>query len=102
MHLCMTFPDITLYLKGIHLTLDSWRKDRQPHGWKVQNEAEWLQFLREKNYNDVNSDNWRDITAKFKGQSFKDTPKRVQGVSRLEQDLRALSKLLGKTLLQRG
>jgi hypothetical protein len=34
-HLMQTFPIITPYLKGIHLTLDGWRPQRDSDMWKV-------------------------------------------------------------------
>ena len=33
-YLSRTYPSITPYLKGIHLTLDSWRHNRDQDGWK--------------------------------------------------------------------
>ena len=30
-----TYTSMVPYLKGIHLTLDSWRKGRDEEGWKV-------------------------------------------------------------------
>jgi hypothetical protein len=40
-HVQHTYPAITPYLKGIHLTIDSWRIGRDEEGWKstsIQNE----------------------------------------------------------------
>jgi hypothetical protein len=34
-HLMRTFPIITPYLKGMHLTLDGWRAHRDPEMWKT-------------------------------------------------------------------
>jgi hypothetical protein len=34
-HLMRTFPIITPYLKGIHLTLDGWRAHRDEEMWRV-------------------------------------------------------------------
>jgi hypothetical protein len=34
-HLQWTYPSITPFLKGIHLTLDSWRPGRDSEGWKI-------------------------------------------------------------------
>lgn len=33
-YVCRTYPTITPYLKGLHLTLDSWRPNRDQFGWK--------------------------------------------------------------------
>lgn len=34
-HLQRTYPCITPFLKGIHLTLDSWRPGRDADGWRI-------------------------------------------------------------------
>jgi hypothetical protein len=39
-HLQRTYPCITPFLKGIHLTIDSWRPGRDQEGWKIP-PAEW-------------------------------------------------------------
>jgi hypothetical protein len=31
----LTYPVLTPYLKGLHLTLDSWRPGRDEEGWKI-------------------------------------------------------------------
>ena len=66
-HLGMTYTDIVPYLKGLHLSLDFWRKDRKSDGWELQSEAEWMQFLQEKEFSKVRKDNWRQLAASFKG-----------------------------------
>jgi hypothetical protein len=35
-YLSRTYPALVPYLKGIHLTLDSWRPNRDSQGWKTQ------------------------------------------------------------------
>jgi hypothetical protein len=37
MYVIRTYPSFTPYLKGIHLTLDSWRPNRDTDGWKLAN-----------------------------------------------------------------
>jgi hypothetical protein len=32
------FPSLVPYLKGIHLTLDSWQPGRDSEGWRVSNQ----------------------------------------------------------------
>jgi hypothetical protein len=45
-HLQRTYPGITPFLKGIHLTLDSWRPGRNVEGWKMDNyEPELMDLL---------------------------------------------------------
>lgn len=34
-HLSMTYPLLVPYLKGLHLTADSWRDGRDPEGWRL-------------------------------------------------------------------
>jgi hypothetical protein len=34
-YLSRTYPALVPYLKGIHLTVDSWRPNRDPSGWKM-------------------------------------------------------------------
>ena len=35
-HLCRTYDTLTPFVKGMHLTLDSWRPGRNAEGWKVK------------------------------------------------------------------
>jgi len=37
-YLSRTYPSLVPYLKGIHLTLDSWRPHRDSAGWKISGE----------------------------------------------------------------
>jgi len=41
-HLARTFPVITPYLKGFHLTLDGWRENRSDDMWKLPRE-DWVE-----------------------------------------------------------
>ena len=43
-HLAMTYTCINPFLKGFHLTLDSWRPNRKENGWKM-NPGEWAAYL---------------------------------------------------------
>ena len=65
------------YLKGIHQTLDSWRKGRDKDGWKLSR-RELLAVIEDKegDYDPVMD---------------KDAPSRVKPVSRLRNDLTALT-----------
>jgi hypothetical protein len=38
-HVQHTYPAITPYLKGLHLTIDSWREGRDSDGWKLSPSA---------------------------------------------------------------
>ena len=33
----MTYPSLVPYFKGVHLTLDSWRDNRDAKGWRIHN-----------------------------------------------------------------
>jgi len=35
-YITRTYPSLTPFLKGIHLTLDSWRAGRDSEGWRIQ------------------------------------------------------------------
>jgi hypothetical protein len=37
LYVTRTFPVMVLYLKGFHLTMDGWRKNRDSDGWKFCN-----------------------------------------------------------------
>lgn len=42
-HLAMVYPSLTPYVKGFHLTLESWRPDRDEAGWKLP-VNDWLRL----------------------------------------------------------
>jgi hypothetical protein len=81
-YLGWTYPALVPYLKGIHLTLDSWREWRREDGWKMSSK-EIRAYKIEKG--------WEDIELETLG-SLK-PPKRVKLVPRLESDVRALQEL---------
>jgi hypothetical protein len=80
-YLVRTYPDMNPYLKGIHLTLDSWRPWRREDGWKFTM-AEINTALEEKG-----QDHPLNHTSAHKA------PLRVKWVPRLVDDVRALSTL---------
>jgi len=73
-HLQRTYPCITPFLKGIHLTLDSWRPGRNSEGWKEGGDPDPTDIL-------------------FAPDSALQPPTHVDAVSRLKMDLEALSQL---------
>lgn len=77
-HLQRVYPAITPFLKGLHLTIDSWRPGRDAEGWK-----------------DVDNDGFEETSL------FSDAPVHaptlVQAVPRLAQDLCSLQLLLTPT-----
>jgi hypothetical protein len=68
-YLQRTYPAITPYVKGFHLTIDSWRHDRDSEGWR--------------------------ITGKQPPAEPLTPPAFVQPVPRLRDDLQALTALFG-------
>ncbi len=89
-YLVRTYPDINPYLKGVHLTLDSWRPWRRPDGWKLTL-SEIRTALDEKKYEE--------------GMSFTGTtkaPLRVKWVPRLVDDVRALKALFESKIPPKG
>ena len=91
-HLCMTFKFIVPFMKGFHLTLDSWRPLRGPDGWKVS-KSEWDAWEQCK----LAEDPEFFLTGKRKlsghgGETDPNSrhPACVQAVGRFYDDLRAL------------
>jgi hypothetical protein len=80
-YLCRTYPSISPYLKGIHLSLDSWRPWRKDDGWKMTL-VEIRAALSEKSPELADFQNKRDRP-----------PKCVKWVPRLRQDINALTEL---------
>lgn len=75
-----TYDWMVPYLKGIHATMESWRPDRDPDGWKIQN-FEW-EFEEEDLGKRRHEPGYRPV--------YKDGPEFVKAVPRLLSDLRAL------------
>lgn len=40
-HVTQTFPEVGLYLTTTYLTLNSWRPNRSPEGWQIENTLPW-------------------------------------------------------------
>ena len=91
-HLMMTYRFINPFLKGWHLTLDSWRPMRNEEGYKIKRD-EWydlvlnningLDHLAPHDDNKVLSDIHQEI-------DMKGAPKRVKPVPHFESDMHAL------------
>ncbi|KAL7567672.1 hypothetical protein ACA910_012011 [Epithemia clementina (nom. ined.)] len=80
-YVTMTYGAMTPYLKGIHLTLDSWRGDRDEDGWKMS-PAELAMLSI-----DANGPRLEPHLAEDKA------PALVAPVSRLKEDVEALKVL---------
>ncbi len=81
-HLQRTYPTIILFLKGIHLTLDGWRPNRDRDFWK-------LSASPEDNIWDDTTESWVLLSAE--GQET--APCRVHPAPHLQQDLESLNAL---------
>jgi hypothetical protein len=79
-HLQRTYPAITPFLKGFHLTIDGWRDGRDTNLWKLG----------------PNADKWGDQEEDPAGVSFgtSSPPQMVRIAPRLPQDLDTLAQLL--------
>ena len=97
-HLMMTFKFITPFLKGWHLTLDSWRPCRDKDGYKIRY-TEWrdimlhtLDGLEHMRPDDL--DNFlNEMYAERKGAK---APSRVKPVTRFESDMKALRSIFDR------
>jgi hypothetical protein len=76
-YVAQTYPSLVPYLKGIHLTLDSCRSDRNEDGWKQTRDD--MEHLRRNGYPEETMKALSD-----------EAPLLVMPVPRLEQDLKAL------------
>lgn len=85
-HLSMTYPLMVPYLKGLHLTVDSWREGRDEEGWRMARK-ELEAFLAARG----------DETADLIPIDPK-APQEVQAVPRLERDLLSLVELTREEL----
>eukprot|EP00980_Cylindrotheca_fusiformis_P022018 scaffold8903_cov106-Cylindrotheca_fusiformis.AAC.3 len=84
-HMAATFKAMNPYLKGIHLTLDSWRANRRSDGWKMT-PKEWDQYLLH-----VEDDDLREQLADLANAGH---PSHVFPVPRLRGDLETLRSFL--------
>ena len=91
-HMGMTYTDIIPYLKGIHLTIDCWRGNRNKQGWKVQSERDWLRMVGELGEG-CRAGGWKKWVSEVKTYAYEDHPKLVKAVPRLLGDLKALESL---------
>ena len=84
-HLSMVYPGLVPYLKGFHLSLESWRPDRNSQGWKLP-VNDWLrlkEYLVEKGEIDPQTP-----------LDYSSAPETVILAPRLIDDLRALQTLM--------
>ena len=86
-HLTMTFDEMTPFLKGFYLTLNSWRPKRDAHDWKMSDKT-WMKCLV------AQLDNGSISELEFENEvNFQDDigcPVEVTASSRLGSDVRSL------------
>ena len=105
-YFCRTYTSFVPYLKGIHLTLDSWRSNRDTEGWKSKPGKERSAVEEHQEFNEeeyLNKDSWSEIftleevrksQVKVAEKKPCDPPDMVVAVPRLMQDVTALMQLL--------
>ena len=89
-HLSRTYPGIVPFLKGVHHTLESWRRGRKADGWKFSRD-EWRNFLGE--VSEVKSE-FKQVMKDYLAGGEKEAPTRVRAVNRLERDLVSILKIM--------
>ena len=89
-HLTMTFEDMTPFLKGFYLTLNSWRSKRDDHGWRMSDKS-WINCLVAKFENGSLSE--EEFEKAVNGQNDPGCPPTVIASTRLSDDVRALSSM---------
>ena len=108
-YFCRTYTSFVPYLKGIHLTLDSWRANRDAEGWKSKHTPVDKDIVIEDDYL-VDEDYREEISwvesysaadverEEHHGKNHKgvDPPEVVVAVPRLKKDVSALMELLGQ------
>ena len=85
-HLSRTYPALVPFMKGVHHTLESWRRGRTADGWKFTRD-DWRVFLSD--ISQVKSE-YEVLMNEYLAEGEKDAPTRVKGVKRLERDLRSM------------
>ena len=85
-HLARTYPSMVPFLKGVHHTLENWRRGRTADGWKFSTD-EWRSFLSE--VSEVKSE-FKIAMKEYIAGGEADAPARVKGVKRLKGDLISL------------
>jgi len=103
-YLGRSYPSIVPYLKGVHLTIDSWRKHRDTDGWKRKNGSadlglddgiglrDTMEYIVEDLYEmDVRRFDDEDVCVVEGQEEHVKAPRRVRAVNRLRNDLEALA-----------
>ena len=86
-HLAMCYGSLVPFMKGFHLTIDSWRSNRPDSGWKMK-DKEWDLYLDVQVAEGVMSEEGRAELKELGGEA--EAPKLVQAVPRFKKDLEAM------------
>ena len=86
----MTFEDMTPFLKGFYLSLNSWRPKRDANDWKMSDKL-WMQCLVEKF--ESGSITELEFENELDGQGDRGCPNEVTASIRLFDDVRALASM---------
>jgi hypothetical protein len=89
-HLSRTYPALVPFMKGVHHTLESWRRGRSADGWKFTRD-EWRAFLGD--ISEVKKE-FELIMNEYLAEGDKDAPLRVKAVKRLRMDLNSMLKIM--------
>ena len=107
-YFCRTYTSFVPYLKGMHLTMDSWREGRDKDGWKMkmgkesqtEEEEEPSSALEEELGNLLNREPLDPITLDQVKRTVKvdqsDHPEDLRPATRLKQDVEAFKALLSQ------
>ncbi|KAI2511896.1 hypothetical protein MHU86_2412 [Fragilaria crotonensis] len=87
-HLTMTFDDMTPFLKGFYLTLNSWRGKRDPDDWKMDDKI-WMKCLVAQMENGSITE--PEFNNEVNSVLDRGCPVEVTASTRLGDDLRALT-----------
>ncbi len=101
-YVSQTYPAMVPYLKGIHLTVDSWRPNRDVDGWKLPLDSKINKILRDGDKQgdkdvEVEMDEIKAaVEEKGKDGSLpSEAPESVKAATRTGDDLNALKELFG-------
>ena len=89
-HLSMTYDDMTPFLKGFYLTLNSWRPKRDSDDWKLSDKS-WLKWLVSRCENGNISE--LELEDQLQIQSEKGCPMEVVASTRFADDIRSMGEL---------
>ncbi len=97
-HLSRTFPALFPYLKGIYLTMESWRLGRDADGWKFSRAAWWNLMSGALDDDDDDGDETTNLTFEEKRRRYLskhqgERPANVKIVKSLARDLSSLRRL---------